>query len=84
MKQVSGVDISHVRSMDPKDGDWERGRAQQWERWCRNWMGLWDSPYRSIQDLIRVEIPSLWKPQGIEKLLSVVEGSVQLTWHEWI
>ncbi|KAL7530390.1 LOW QUALITY PROTEIN: hypothetical protein ACHAXR_003463 [Thalassiosira sp. AJA248-18] len=28
MKQVSGVDISHVRSKDPKDKAWEQHRAQ--------------------------------------------------------
>ena len=25
---------------------------EDFKRWCRNWMGLRDSPYRSIQQLI--------------------------------
>ena len=55
LKQMSGVDIGHVRSKDKTDAEWEAGRAQRWERWCRNWMGLQDSPYCSIQHLIRLK-----------------------------
>ena len=31
---------------------WEQKRDRAWERWVRNWMGLRDSPYRSIQLMI--------------------------------
>jgi hypothetical protein len=55
LKQLSGVDIEHGRSADPADAAWERERGARWERWCRNWMGLADSPYRSIQWLIRLK-----------------------------
>ena len=52
LQQLSGVDISHVRSPNPKHTEWERSRKGKWERWTRNWMGLTDSPYRSIQWMI--------------------------------
>ena len=52
LQRLSGVDISHVRSTDPMHAEWEEERRASWERWCRNWMGLSDSPYRSIQWLI--------------------------------
>lgn len=56
MKQMLlGVDVMHVRSNYPSDEAWEKQRRRNWERWCRNWMGLRDSPYRSIQHLIRVK-----------------------------
>ena len=32
------------------------GKGEDWERWCRNWMGLRDSPYRTIQFLICLKI----------------------------
>ena len=55
MKEMSGVDISHVRSKLASDKEWEDDRKQCWERWCRNWMGLRDSPYRSVQHMIRLK-----------------------------
>ena len=45
IKEVSGVDVSRVRT----DEDWEETRLAHWERWCRNWIVLKESPYRSIQ-----------------------------------
>ena len=51
----AGVDVSHVRTTraDLSDGEpfpeWERIRHRSWERWVRNFMGMTDSPYRSIQ-----------------------------------
>jgi hypothetical protein len=55
LKRLSGVDIQYGRSTDPQHAAWESERGGRWERWCRNWMGLADSPYRSIQWLIRLK-----------------------------
>jgi hypothetical protein len=52
---MSGVDIKLVRSADLSDAEWEQARPHGWERWSRNWMGLRDSPYRSIQHMIRLK-----------------------------
>ena len=56
LKQMSGVDIRHVRSVDPNDEGWEASLLRDWERWCRNWMGLTDSPYQSVQPMIRLKM----------------------------
>jgi hypothetical protein len=40
LKEMSGVDVTSLEE--------EEGR-KVWERWVRNWMGLRDSPFRSIQ-----------------------------------
>lgn len=55
LRQLSGVDIRYVRSSDPKDAAWEAERNRNWERWCRDWMGLRDSPYRAIQMMTRLK-----------------------------
>lgn len=58
LRPYSGVDIRHIRTRksDLKGGEkmplWEQKRDRAWERWVRNWMGLRDSPYRSIQLMI--------------------------------
>ena len=52
MQEMLGVDVQHVRSKEEANVDWEKKRPQDFERWCTNWMGLRDSPYRSIQLLI--------------------------------
>ena len=49
MKEMTGVDVQHIRSKEASESDWENNRVLGFERWCRNWMGLRDSPYRSIQ-----------------------------------
>jgi hypothetical protein len=49
MRAESGVNVQVVRSLDPRDEAWELSQPETWERWERNWMGLRDSPYRSIQ-----------------------------------
>ena len=60
LRPYSGVDVTHIktRAEDLKHHlpepltempEWEKGRTRRWERWTRNWMGLRDSPYRSIQ-----------------------------------
>ena len=56
LKRMSGVDVRYVRSTDLADADWEATRARLWERWARNWMGLTDSPYRSVQSMVRLKI----------------------------
>ena len=56
LKRISGVNIRHVRLMDPNDAEWEASRRRDRERWGRNWMGLTDSPYRSIQPMIRLKM----------------------------
>ena len=56
LKQLSGVDISHVRSDSPEDAEWELSRGGKWERWCPNWMDLTDLPYRFIQWMIRLKM----------------------------
>lgn len=60
LRPYSGVDVSHIRTTEGdlshhppgllrEIPDWEKARTRKWERWERNWMGLRDSPYRSIQ-----------------------------------
>ena len=56
MKEMSGADVQYVRSKEVSDLDWEYNRPDDFERWCRNWIGIRDSPYRSIQLLIRLKI----------------------------
>jgi len=36
--------------------EWEQSRPDSWERWHRNWMGLRDSPYRSLQWQVRLKL----------------------------
>ena len=62
LRPYSGVDVTHVRTRKSdlphhlpapltRLPDWETDPSRQktWERWTQNWMGLRDSPYRSIQ-----------------------------------
>jgi hypothetical protein len=56
LRQFLGVDVCEVRSMDPANAEWEVERGPgPWERWERNWMGLRDSPYRSLQWQVRLK-----------------------------
>ena len=57
-KEISGVDVQHVRSKEALNSDWEYNIPDDFERWCRNWnwIGLRDSPYTSIQLLILLKI----------------------------
>ena len=63
LMRMSGVDVGPVRSKDPSDTPWEVGRQKSWERWCRNWMGLRDSPYRSIQHMLRIKFIAYGDPK---------------------
>ena len=56
LRQYSGVDVQEVHSTDPAGADWEAERGPgPWERWERNWMGLRDSPYWSLQWQVRLK-----------------------------
>ena len=55
IRQYAGVDVSHVRDTSATAPEWEKKRTLHWERWGRNFMGLTDSPYRSLQLLIKVK-----------------------------
>ena len=69
LRPYSGVDVTHIRTR-PEDlphhlpsplekfPEWEERRTRTWERWTRNWMGLKDSPYRSIQMAIVAKLVS--------------------------
>ena len=53
LRPYAGVDITHVRPEKVEDReDWDKDRTRFWERWVRNFMGLRDSPYRSLQMMI--------------------------------
>ncbi|KAL7521106.1 LOW QUALITY PROTEIN: hypothetical protein ACHAWX_005796 [Stephanocyclus meneghinianus] len=65
----SGVDVTHIRTTpedmphhQPAPLDEFPGReatcTRWWERWTQNWMGLRDSPYRSIQMAVIAKLPS--------------------------
>jgi hypothetical protein len=56
MRGLSGVDVREVRSRDLADAAWEATREGNWERWERNWMGLRDSPYCSLQWQTRLKL----------------------------
>lgn len=55
LRKYSGVDVTHYRSKDEALADWEANRGNRWERWCRNWFGLTDSPYRCMQPMIKAK-----------------------------
>ena len=53
LRAYAGVDITHVRPSNPDEREaWEKDRTLPWERWVRNFMGMRDSPYRSLQMMI--------------------------------
>ncbi len=50
LREYSGVGVSEVRSSNPANATREADRGPgPWERWERNWMGLRDSLYCSLQ-----------------------------------
>jgi hypothetical protein len=66
LRPYSGVDVTHIRTQRsdlqhhepwPLEDiqDWERERIRVWERFCRNWMGMVDSPQRSCQMMIKAK-----------------------------
>ena len=56
MQEYSGVDVQGVRSLAAEDASWERPRPERWEHWERNWMGLRDLPYWSLQWQVRLKL----------------------------
>ncbi len=56
LREYSGVDVHGVRSLACEDASWEVLRPARWEWWERNWMGLRDSPYRSLQWQVRLKL----------------------------
>jgi hypothetical protein len=67
LRPYSGEDITYIKTTledlphhQPAPLDklpaWEMRRTQRWERWTQNWMGLRDSPYRSIQMAVVAKI----------------------------
>jgi hypothetical protein len=56
LRELLGVDVQAVQSKDPSDTQWEASRGGSWERWERNWMGLRDSPYCSLQWQVRLKL----------------------------
>lgn len=73
LKQYSGVDVKDVRLKDLSDEEWGQQRLDDWERWARSWMGLRDSPYRSIQWLVRLKLRAYEKDSAFEP-----------AWLEWV
>jgi len=53
MRPYAGVDVTLMR-------DWnsglEEGRPKPWEHWTRNFMGMKDSPYRSLQMMLVAKV----------------------------
>ena len=72
VRKYAGVDVSALKCKRedlPADGspptwwkeegsplDWEQDRTKSWERWVRNFMGMRDSPWRSIQMLLIAKV----------------------------
>ena len=56
LQAYAGVDVTHVQTKKGSDKEeWELDRTRPWERWVRNFMGLRDSPYRSLQLMIKAK-----------------------------
>ena len=55
LRPFSGVDITHIKSRPDKEG-WDQDRTRVWERWKKDFRGLTDSPYRSLQITIHVKL----------------------------
>ena len=66
LREHSGVDVQGVRSLSAEDKDWENLRPARWERWERNWMGLRDSPYRSLQWQVRIKLMAYGDQRNLE------------------
>jgi hypothetical protein len=54
LKEYLGVNVRKVRSSNTRDSNGEADqRPGPWEIWERNWMGLHNSPYCSLQWQVR-------------------------------
>ena len=54
LRPFAGVGITHIKIMPYEEG-WDQDRTRVWESWAKNFMGLIDSPYRSLQLLMHVK-----------------------------
>jgi hypothetical protein len=54
LRPYAGVDVKLVKNKRPEP--WEVGRNRDFEAWYRNFMGMKDSPYRSIQMMLRAKV----------------------------
>ncbi len=53
MRPYAGVDVRLIRTAARSDQEpWEENRTRSYERWSRNFMGMRDSPYRSMQMML--------------------------------
>ena len=52
MRPYAGVDVTLINENVNEPAAWREGRTRSWERWGRNFMGLRDSPYRSMQMML--------------------------------
>ena len=50
----AGVDVGPVRTRAGPVTAWETSQTHNWEWWCRNFIGLRDLSYRSIQMLTQI------------------------------
>ena len=92
LRALAGVGITHLRNAAPNCKGWELERTSDHERWSRNLMGLTDSPYRSLQLLLKVKAKHVAygnqlktsNPFGWSKVVLNLPGSNQydpsLTW----
>ena len=54
LRPYAGVDVKLVKNRRPES--WEVGRNRDFEAWYRNFMGMKDSPYRSIQMMLMAKV----------------------------
>ena len=55
MRPYAGVDVTYTRNEPDEREPWEEGRERKWEMWCRNFMSMTDSPYQSLQLMIKAK-----------------------------
>ncbi len=81
LQEYSGVDVSQVRLETPSDAAWKEPRPGQWGQWERNWMGLRDSPYRSLQWQVRLKMEVYGNWKDVWSLTSRDPRGIGLTCH---
>ena len=55
LRPFTWVDITHIKNRPDEEG-WDQDRTRFWERWAKNFMGIADSPYLSLQLLIHIKL----------------------------
>ena len=64
LREFSVFDVREVRATESEEKGWEAEQGpSHMERWVRNWMGLRDLPYQSLQWQVRLkfEVYGNWK-----------------------